>query len=497
MYFRLARESPAVVCLCPSVDDDDPVQRQLEDLEPLPPSPKTPAPKPKEGLDAEREPNTRLGHAPRAPLTGAAGHQWHIFAGRPPMVHALAWAQLAPATRALHARWLHRIRGMPADLSSVPLPRAVLELVMRMAHARDWAWSTVASALSSAASALVSLPLYSTELNGVDIRSDPAYSAAMRRAQQNARISVRTSISEEMTPDVFRQLCGVDAASGSVVVLPSARLLLQVAWAFAGRIGDIRQLRPNDITFGAESPTGRMAVATFRFGKGAAFWGPYSVHSVLPAATAKDLVAFAAVAKPGEPMWTTRDQALLSATVRELGLTLRSVRRGALLEAARRGVADENLRLLSGHKRQDTLLRYLGWGVASASATAAALERARAINAPAVQAPAKPTAPPATSTCGTARARDATVIYTAATTTTSTTSKAATAAATRSRAVCCPIARRASRSARAATGPTATHRGRRSADRRRPAEDGPVVGAKRRQGPPHQAAANVLPTQGA
>jgi hypothetical protein len=48
-------------------------------------------------------------------------------------------------------------------------------------------------------------------------------------------------------------------------------------------------------------------------------------------------------------------------------LNLRSVRRGALLRAAACGVTDDELQLLSGHKRRDTLMRYLGWGQMSST----------------------------------------------------------------------------------------------------------------------------------
>ena len=36
--------------------------------------------------------------------------------------------------------------------------------------------------------------------------------------------------------------------------------------------------------------------------------------------------------------------------------------------------------LLSGHKRKDTLLRYLGWGAASGEATRAAVRRLKLLN---------------------------------------------------------------------------------------------------------------------
>ena len=42
--------------------------------------------------------------------------------------------------------------------------------------------------------------------------------------------------------------------------------------------------------------------------------------------------------------------------------TVRALRRGALQAMSTAGVSTETLMLFSGHKRLDTLLRYLNWG---------------------------------------------------------------------------------------------------------------------------------------
>ena len=53
----------------------------------------------------------------------------------------------------------------------------------------------------------------------------------------------------------------------------------------------------------------------------------------------------------------------------------RSIRRGALVHYARAGATDAELQLLSGHRRRNTLPRYLGWGHESSEASAAATSR--------------------------------------------------------------------------------------------------------------------------
>ncbi|MDP3759317.1 MAG: hypothetical protein Q8R01_02220, partial [Ramlibacter sp.] len=113
------------------------------------------------------------------------------------------------------------------------------------------------------------------------------------------------------------------------------------------------------------------AAVTFRFGKGAAFWGPYTVHAQVSLDVARRLRETSVLAG-GNAMFAPRDQAAAAAALKSAGFGLRSVRRGALVHLASLGVDDAALQLRSGHKRRDTLLRYLGWGVHSSSARQAA-----------------------------------------------------------------------------------------------------------------------------
>eukprot|EP00760_Papus_ankaliazontas_P016704 PhM_4_TR16822/c1_g1_i1/m.47838/K06961/KRR1; ribosomal RNA assembly protein len=104
-------------------------------------------------------------------------------------------------------------------------------------------------------------------------------------------------------------------------------VLLQLAWFFAARVGDIRQVECQNLNFGTtDSVTDTTAArALFTSGKGAHF------------------------------------------------------RKGAIIFLANCGVEDNALQLVSGHKRRDTLLRYLEWGQRSSEAENSALLRARAV----------------------------------------------------------------------------------------------------------------------
>ena len=311
-------------------------------------------------------------------LRGNVGATWHLFKGKPAFVHELVWRRLAATTRAQHQKWLHCIREMPADLQMRPLGSAIVELILRMGKARRWCWATVSSALGACASALAALTLYSSERNDIDIRKDTYFSAAVRHAQHLARVTSGTkALSVGMSFDQFKNLTGSKGIKS-----PKPRLLLMLAWHFAARVGDMRQVRPCDIVVKHEEiRQGAIPVTvTFRFGKGAAWWGPYTIHAVLPQRAARDLMAALRLGKADEPLFLLGDQAALAAEVGKLRgdagyLNLRSIRRGAIMYASKCGVPDDELRLLSGHRREDTLMRYLGWGASSASKRSAAIRR--------------------------------------------------------------------------------------------------------------------------
>lgn len=311
--------------------------------------------------------------AAAAPLdaNGSIGRRWFIYPDRPPHVHTLVWKQIAKSTRACHITWLQRIRGMPDDLLRTPFTTAIVELVLRFATQRKWAWSTIASAFSAVSSALRALKLYTAQSDGIDISQDPVFTAAFKRAQHLGRVTAGSQLSVPLTPEQFRSLCN------SVNDRPSTWLLCQMAWFFAARVGDLRQCQREDITIRAANSKGDHEVAVrFRFGKGAAFWGPYTIHAFIPHAVAQALDRHCKCTPMSVALFLPSDQERLSRATRNYpGCNLRSFRRGALVDAAKNGASDDQIQLLSGHKRRDTLLRYLGWGLHSASARSAAAKR--------------------------------------------------------------------------------------------------------------------------
>jgi hypothetical protein len=192
-------------------------------------------------------------------------------------------------------------------------------------------------------SALAQLPVYTLQADPIDLKKDVCFSDAMKRAQHNARISERTQLSEALDISTYEQLCGYKRGSVPRITSPDVRLLLQLCWSAAGRVGDVRQLRPNDIQLGSKNSNGRHLTLTYRVGKGAAFWGPYTTHTIVREDIAKDLATWIRGADPAEALFPLHTQAQLAAALKATGNNLRSIRRGALLHDAARGVGDEDL----------------------------------------------------------------------------------------------------------------------------------------------------------
>ena len=309
----------------------------------------------------------------RAPL-GALKGSWlacaAIYSGRPKMVHTLVWSKLAPETRKKHSDWLLTLKAMPADLCHLPFATAVVELVLRLAGERGWVWSTVSTNFSCIETAVKELALYSNVSKGYDLGKDPYFASAKARAGKLARIAGPSTQLSKALP--FEEMEKMLKACQNLYV----RTLLAVSYYYASRIGDLRQVHPEDVGLPPnDSPEGEVSTITYKLGKGGAFWGPFTIAAVLPRDVAKDFAQIIAERKKCKDIWKKSEQAALSSLVAAQGYNLRSIRRGALLWNADKGVDDHQLQLLSGHKRLDTLMRYLGWGRVSATALKAAKDR--------------------------------------------------------------------------------------------------------------------------
>eukprot|EP00760_Papus_ankaliazontas_P016562 PhM_4_TR16809/c0_g1_i6/m.52213 len=259
-------------------------------------------------------------------------------------------------------------------MASWPMPKAAVELVLRYAQSRSWAWSTIASNLSMVASALESIQMYSNATEPVNIRNDPYFKAVCEKAQKNARIAaLRPFKSAALSHANYINI------AERLKSRPAAWCLLHLSWHFASRLGDMRRISPRELTFDfSECSSTIPAIATFTEGKGAYFWGPYTLHTRIPYEQATSIQEYLRVRmQTGYPhAFSTGDQEHIATEIRRLpDHTVRSIRKGAINFLATCGVTNAHLQLLSGHRSEDTLKRYLEWGRNDHDAKAAARAR--------------------------------------------------------------------------------------------------------------------------
>jgi hypothetical protein len=313
-----------------------------------------------------------LGCAVGITMRANGARAWKIFSTRPPHVHLLTWSRITPATRKQHILWLQRISSMPSDLLQVPLASAVVELVLRLSRQRSWAWGTTASGLSNCAQALLNLPIYSSELHGIDIKEEPVFCCALRRALALSRLDYAE---ERSTPHFSKQKWRELLQE---LRTPAARLLAEVAFSTACRVGDLRLTKCSDFTLSdAQGDAPIVLTVRLRAGKAGAFWGPSAHKGVISSSVAKSLTAFIkGRSKTDAPLWNMADQQALSNMLKQHGYGLRSIRKSAIILAAAAGVPLDELQIFSGHTCRRTLLRYLNWGAAVGDKSAIALAQA-------------------------------------------------------------------------------------------------------------------------
>jgi len=143
-----------------------------------------------------------------------------------------------------------------------------------------------------------------------------------------------------------------------------ARMCLMLWWFTCARPGDALLLRWENVVSMGRVGLHTVTAVKFVEGKGATFRGPYTVHTVLPAAC--DLKK---LGRQGMYIFSelTRSEigklALRALKFAHPENEMRSVRRGSLQELAMAGTPEDVLMNFSGHACVKTLHRYLDWGL--------------------------------------------------------------------------------------------------------------------------------------
>ena len=322
-----------------------------------------------------------IGSAPVGPTSCIRAdvlQKTYIYSSRPPHVHQGSWKKIEECSRKRHIRWLNAIKAMPDDLKQCSLAHAAIELVLRKAQEakKAWAWSTIATNMGAIKGALKGLPAYTNARQGIDLEEDYLWHEFEQHANRLAKLrGTKPTNCEPLTIEQHEEMCEFDL-KGHL----GAWCLQHLSWAIKGRVGDMRRLLPENIKMATEEDeTGQVPVsALFIEGKGARFWGPYTIHSHLPPPIAKVIRQYLKARQQNAHAFSTADQRLISKSVAQWkNHSLRSIRRGALIHMSECGVKLADLIKVSGHKRMETLLRYLGWGERDGEAVLAAKERSR------------------------------------------------------------------------------------------------------------------------
>jgi hypothetical protein len=232
--------------------------------------------------------------------------------GKPPFCTALVWRRLSENTRRAHRRIIAMIINMPANYNRLPVGEALVDFILRRAQQSGWKWSSISTTLSTAASAIKDLALYTNAAAGFDLRQDNYYRQALQKAQQLAR---KTSLDPMRATPLSHD--NMRAIALTLSGRPAWHLLM-LSWFFAGRVHDVRQVQPSEIRFDTEPDTTRNDIGVrmrFTSGKGAAFWGPYTIHSRIPLDIAKPIIEHLSEKQSKEQSFSKADQDEISSAI--------------------------------------------------------------------------------------------------------------------------------------------------------------------------------------
>lgn len=287
---------------------------------------------------------------------------WHIYSHKPSHICSVAWNALTEAVRQHHIRCLGKLKAMPNELLHQNIASSALECIRREAVARKWSPATLMKEYSAMAGALRDLPMYTTENKGVHLSDFPEW----RAAQKTAKRMDREIDKNEFPAITYSQY--LEAMKHLRRSKPQAALFLGMMWALAARAGDVQQLRPKDISLGKTAlQDGTVPLGiTQKFGKATRFRGTYWSASTLLPEEAAELRRNISQKKPTQKLFPNgeeiRTYVRTSLRTQNRLSALPSIRRGAIQHLARQGVSEASLMRLTGHKRVETLYRYIGVG---------------------------------------------------------------------------------------------------------------------------------------
>ena len=264
-------------------------------------------------------------------------------------------AATAPSTRKTHNRMITLMASMPPAFDKMNLQSALLIYLDQRARARKWKSSTLLTKLASIQGACRLLPFYKKNAPSISL-SSTVWKMALRGASYaaNAEIAVQAPI---ITAGHMTTLISHHAKSTPDPVAA----LTELTWLVAGRVGDVAQLAPEDVTW---DPNGVLMVR-FRRGK-TARRGQYSIATTLPSANTATYIQSRAGQLWIFPQLAAYDvKKYLRKHINIPKIEARSLRRGRLQLLSAKGMADDELLHVSRHQTLSSLRRYLNFGTKS------------------------------------------------------------------------------------------------------------------------------------
>jgi hypothetical protein len=258
--------------------------------------------------------------------------------------------------RSAHRRIWRRLIAMPDAIADLRLPSAVLETLRLWRSQSKWCATTWQKTLGTTMGALKRASTYTDCPWDLPIAGASVVSDALAAAQKESTAFEANAPKACTKQQVFAAIAQAETP---------VKEKLAIAWLTAGRIGDVTQLKRDHIRL-----TDQGMAVTFRRGKTAGS-APFTVHTACPAEWRPFLQELLERRKAGQFLWHAESPQgrtdmgrTVAAALKKVdpALEQRSVRRGALQQMADEKVPDETLLLFSGHKRLETLKRYLEWG---------------------------------------------------------------------------------------------------------------------------------------
>ena len=263
--------------------------------------------------------------------------------------------------RQRHQCALRRMQSAFRDRRFWPmsLAGAIVAMHRERAAANHWKSATLQRELANVAGAFQDLPLYSNSPVSFSLNDSAEFRNAMRATQLRAN-------EEQIGSQPAATMAQTRRAISKAPDVP-VKVAIALTYSCAGRVGDVLKVKRQEVTMEKDfMATGAIKVAFCR-GKGARFSQPYTVPTTCPPEWRslvhqylQGMESSAWLFPGGTQTFGVKVNMALRAVDPEF--TVRALRRGALQAMARAGVSIETLLLFSGHKRVETLLRYLNWG---------------------------------------------------------------------------------------------------------------------------------------